>query len=311
MRDLALDKTPSLGDVDVYSHHKEQLLRGILLPLVANPPRLPRLSERAWRAAFSTPQGVPGLQAALTDERLQRLLAWVLSTTSPRHQLGAAAAVLAVLDAAVGAGVSDPDALARDIRAAAWAARPVATRLQSQARTSPSPYLERQPDPAGRADLSAQRADSPFLSPASLLLRQAGYELTADAALGDRLAAGLDVVLAHWTTAAQPGGGLPAFFAENPLRSTKRLAVRLGRDRDLLYLLYGPQPGRGRPLQVARRRGMAYWVALVWLTERAGEPPPHVPRDALAHWRHELSRLRPETTRGLWTGADSSDTQSA
>ena len=257
------------------------------------------------------PKGVPGLQATLTDRRLQPLLAWVLSTTRPSHHLGATAAVLAALDAAVGAGVNDPDAVARDLWAAVCAAHPVATRLKSQARTSPSPYLERQPDPAGRTDRSAQRGDSPFLSPASLLLCQAGYELTADAALADRLAAALDVVLAHWASAAQPGGGLPAFFAENPLRSTKRLAVRLGRDRDLMYLLYGPQPGRGRPLQVARRRGLAYWAALAWLTERSGEPPPRVPRDAVAHWRHELARLRLEATPVLWAGPDSSDTRSA
>ena len=54
---------------------------------------------------------------------------------------------------------------------------------------------------------------------------------------------------------ATASANLPAFFSEDRLRADKRLAVRLGGDRDLLYLVYGPQPGRGRPIQEARRRG--------------------------------------------------------
>lgn len=290
----------------------DALLCAILAPLVAIPLPMPGWTMPAWRKALQRPENVTTpLQSLLDGGRLGPLLAWVTSRARPSQHLGVAAAALAVLDSAVHAGERDVTVLARELQAAVLAVRPVPTRLRSQARTYPSPFLERQPDPPGRTSASADHADSPFLSPASLLLRQSGYELGADGALADRLAAALDVVLAHWASAAQPGDGLPAFFAENPLRSTRRLAVRLGRDRDLMYLLYGPQPGRGRPLQVARRRGLAYWAALVWLTERAGQPPPRVPRDVVAHWRHELSRLRPKATPVLWEGPDSSDTQSA
>jgi hypothetical protein len=290
-------------------HH----LFAVLTPLVLDPLPMPGWTLPAWRKAMQRPERAPILlQSSFDAGRLQPLLAWVSSTTGPSQHLGAVAAALAVLDTALHSGQPDVTALARELRSAVLAVRPLATRLHPQARTLASPFLDRRPDPAGGTDLSAQRTDSPFLSPASLLLRQAGYELRADAALADRLAATLDVVVAHWASASQPGEGLPAFFAENPLRSTKRLAVRLGRDRDLMYLLYGPQPGRGRPLQVARRRGLAYWAALAWLTERAGEPPPQVPGDAVAHWSHELSRLAPEATPGLWAALlDSSDTHSA
>ena len=170
----------------------DPLLYAILAPLVMDPPPMPGWTLPAWRKAMQRPESAPVLlQSSLAGGRLQPLLAWVSSKTRPSLHLGAAAAALAVLDTAVHRGQPDVTALARELHSAVLAVRPLATRLHSQARTLPSPYLDRRPDPAGRTDQSAQRADSPFLSPASLLLRQAGYELRADAALADRLAASL------------------------------------------------------------------------------------------------------------------------
>lgn len=143
------------------------------------------------------------------------------------------------------------------------------------------------------------------------LLGQAGCDLHHDPVLADRLSVALDVAVEHWTADAEPGAGLPAFRSENVLRSTKRLAVLLGRDRDLLHLVYGPQPGRGRPLQVARQRGLAYWVAVGLGADRLDQPAPVVPAVVVAHWRQELGRLGSAPGPGLAQAMDRSDTPSA
>ena len=90
-------------------------------------------------------------------------------------------------------------------------------------------------------------ADSPFLPTAAHLLGLAGFDLADDSAFAQRLVVVLDVVLGHWMATARPGAGLPEFAPEDRLRSDKRLAVRLGADRDLLYLVYGPNPGAVAP----------------------------------------------------------------
>lgn len=69
------------------------------------------------------------------------------------------------------------------------------------------------------------------------------------------------------------------------------MSCLLGADRDLQRLVEGPAPGRGRPLQVARRRGLAYWVALALLAAADYDPLPAIPLEVTAHWRRELSRL--------------------
>ncbi len=236
----------------------DALLCVIVAPRVADPLPMPGWTVPAWRKAMQRPESAAVSLLSFNDARLGPLLAWVTSKTRPSQHLGAAAAALAVLDTAVSSGDRDVTAVARELQTAVLAVRPEVTRLQSQARTFPSPHLERQPDPASRTDPSAGRADSPFLSPAALLLRQSGYELRADAALADRMAAALDVVLAHWANTAQPGGGLPAFFAEGPLRSTKRLAV--GSDETATSCTCSTGPSRAAA-------GLCRWRAdVVWPT---------------------------------------------
>jgi hypothetical protein len=173
---------------------------------------------------------------------------------------------------------------------------------------SASPHMDRHAAPTSPL---ARASESPFLETAVELLDRVGYDLGADRALACRLVVALDVVLGHWMSNARPGEGLPAFFSEDRLRSDKRLAVRLGRDRDLLYLVYGPQPGRGRPLQEARQRGLAYWVALTWRAERLGEAAVPPPGQVLAHWRQELYRLATATEVIPSATTDRSDAPSA
>ena len=211
---------------------------------------------------------------------------------------------MAALDAAVHGGERDPYRLGAEVEAAVRGARPLPGRAHPQARTSPSPHMDRHAAPDLRATAPAA---SPFLPVAMALLRRAGHELPRDAHFPGRLAAALDVALAHWTTGSRPGGGLPDFAPEDRLRSDKRLGVRLGADRDLLYLVYGPQPGRGRALQEARRRGLAYWVALTWRAGQLGERPPVPPPRVLAHWHQELCRLSEGRAAGAHGTAHSPD----
>jgi hypothetical protein len=285
-------------------HGADRLLCGILAPLLEGPPAIPAWDERAWRAAFARPHSAPGLADALADRRLQPLMAWVASQVPPSRHLGAAAVCLAVLGAAVQRGERDPYRLGAEVEAAVRAARPLPDRAHAQARTSPSAHMDRHAAPDLRATAPT---GSPFLPAATALLRRAGHELSRDARFAGRLAAALDVALAHWTTGSRPGGGLPDFAPEDRLRSDKRLGVRLGADRDLLYLVYGPQPGRGRPLQEARRRGLAYWVALTWRAGQLGERPPVPPPRVLAHWHQELCRLSEGQGAGAHGAAHSPD----
>jgi hypothetical protein len=212
----------------------------------------------------------------------------VVDRTGPTHHLGAVAEALTVLGTTVGDPEPDVAAIAERLIATVTTARPLGSRVRGQARVFSSACMDR------RADVEplVLDRDSAFVRPATVLLGQAGCDLRAYPALLGRVAATLDVAVNHWTAGARPGIGLPEFRAEHHLRSTKRLRVQLGADRDLLYLIYGPQPGRGRPLQVARQRGLAYWVAVTVRAEHLGQPTPAAPPAVAAHWRHELSRLR-------------------
>jgi hypothetical protein len=268
----------------------------ILSSLLEDPPLLPGWPPGTWRAALRRSCGVEDLSRTLVDVRLQPVLAWVASRAVPTRHLGALAEVLAVLDAELTEKTVNAAMLARRIEEAVIAARQLAPRHSGQARVAPSPSTDMYAAPSAS---TAARDESPFSRIASTLLKVAGHEPQADDPLMVRLAAALDVALDHWMRGAERGGGLPPFTSEHRLRSTHRLAVRLGRDRDLLHLVYGPQPGRGRDLQTARRRGLAYWVAATWCAEHLGGPVPAVPAPVVAHWRKELGELRIGSSREL------------
>jgi hypothetical protein len=123
--------------------------------------------------------------------------------------------------------------------------------------------------------------------------------------LAERLAAALDVAVNHWLDGAKRGGGLPVFRFGHTRFYGHRLIVKLGADRDLLRLVAGPQPGRGRNRQVAWQRGLAYWVARIWSSRMAGEPLPMIPPEVIAHWRKEIDALLDSPARDVETGLDS------
>ncbi len=87
--------------------------------------------------------------------------------------------------------------------------------------------------------------------------------------------------------AASPSSGGPRKGANK-----HRVSHLLGADRDLQRLVEGPGPGRGRPLQAARQRGLAYWVAVALRSATEGTPLPALPAKVVDHWRRELSRLQ-------------------
>jgi hypothetical protein len=263
-------------------------LHSILTSLAENPPPLPGWPPAQWRSALRRYGAAEDLIRSLFDARLRTILAWIASRTTPDRHLGAVAAVLAVLDAELTREDTDASMLMRRVHMATITAAPLNARRHSQARVAATASVGTWAAPSA---CSVARDESPFVSIATRLIHNAGCELEADGPLSVRLGAALDVAVDHWMSGAQPGGGLPPFRSEHPLRSSRRLAVVLGRDRDLLHLVYGPHPGRGRGLQTARRRGLAYWVAVTWRAERLAEAVPTIPAPVVFHWRAELHRL--------------------
>lgn len=266
------------------------LLAAILVPILVDPPEMPDWPHGRWRAAMAQVRGAPAPPEVLGDPRLRPLLAWASTQAAPPRRLGAAAAALAILDAAVANGTADPEGLAEVMAGAVRTAPPVGVRPRGQRDISPTGTMDRHPDPSGPAADAADRDQLSIADVAANLLDTVGCDLRAHPALRRRLVAAVDVVAAHWLSDAAPGGGLPAFRSEHGRRYESRLYTRLGNDRDLLRLLWGPNPSRGHTLQECRRRGLVYWAAR-WWTATDGMPPPPVPTEVVAHWRREMARL--------------------
>lgn len=123
------------------------------------------------------------------------------------------------------------------------------------------------------------------------LLAQAGCRLATHPDLVRRIEAAVDVCLGCWLENAEAGGGFPEFRRAEEKNHKHRVSYLLGADRDLHRLVEGPAPGRGRPLNVTRRRGVAYWVALALRAAAEGTSLPVFPPEVAEHWRSELSRL--------------------
>lgn len=122
------------------------------------------------------------------------------------------------------------------------------------------------------------------------LLRLAGTDRSA--VLAERVV-GAVVQAAEWWAAhavAVPtvvdGPTLPGIVPAQDLRPSERLPQAL-RDVDLLGLVAGPHPGRGRPCQVAWRRGLTYWTAAC-LAQVTSDLPPSA---TVRWWRTQLSVL--------------------
>ena len=90
------------------------------------------------------------------------------------------------------------------------------------------------------------------------------------------------------------GHGVPGVVPARKLRGPDRLAAAVS-CTTLLGLVAGPHPGRGRPCQVAWRRGLTYWVAVEFCM---GPHAPAPPAETVRWWRSQLTaaaQANPET----------------
>lgn len=263
-------------------------------PLVAwilvDPPSFPGWGVNRWRRLLGSDDPPDRIPDALGNVRVGPLLAWIAERTAPEMRLAAVAGALAALDHAVHQGELDPLVVAERLGTAAATSRPLRTRSSIETVAVTSWDLEQEPAPPLSAD---DESDSPLATTAGQLLRQAGLDIRAHPGLARRLAATLDIAIDHWLEGAERGGGLPAFRDEHRRFYGQRLIVKLGVDRDLLRLLAGPHPGRGRDRQTAWQRGLTYWVARVWSARVTGSAPPVIPPEVIAHWRGEIGGLIP------------------
>ena len=258
---------------------------------------LPMWREQEWRAALRyldtgpRPSGATLARAEIRnavvrDPALRGLLAWAAVRRPLSYQLGAIAAALAALCEAHATGEADAEVLAGRIIAAVDQARvlrycPVSDRAMladCDAIADATPV-----GAGGRPSLVSMVLPD--------LLDRAGLCVSAQPFLARRVEAAVDVCLAVWLRNAQAGEGLPEFRRAEATNSRRRVAFLLGGDRDLQRLVEGPLPGRGRPLSVTRRRGLAYWVALAFCSAADGNPLPPVPPEVAGHWRNELCRV--------------------
>lgn len=274
-----------------------QPLVSILSPLTSTPPYLPPWREQDWRAALryrdTGPRPSPATLArarlrdmALRDPVLADLVRWAANRRPLSYQLGALAAALATLGQCLAAGEADVEALAGRVICAVDQARML--------QYCPVPDRTVLSDCDAIADARPLGAgDRPSLVSLVVphLLDRAGCRLSTQPVLARRIEAAVDVCLGAWLQSAQAGDGLPEFRRAEERNHKHRVSSLLGADRDLQRLVEGPAPGRGRPLQVVRRRGLAYWVALALCSAADGSPLPALPPEVTGHWQSELSRV--------------------
>jgi hypothetical protein len=79
------------------------------------------------------------------------------------------------------------------------------------------------------------------------------------------------------------GPRLPGVMPAQSLRDSERISAHVS-DMQLLQLVAGPHPGRGRPSQVAWRRGLTFWTAALLLEPKVLRPP----CEAIRWWRSQL-----------------------
>ena len=260
----------------------------LVAPILEHPPTFPGWPVTAWRRALGSSSLTSRSLRVLGDVNVGSLLAWVAARTDPKRRMGAAADVLATLDQAVCHGQADAVVVGTRVLAAADAARPLPVRSVNSTRTRTTPDADGRPEPLS---WTQSGTDGSLTQTAATLLRHASLDLRTHPHLARRLAVALDLAVEQWLSGSPPGAGLPPFPGEHERAYGDRLFVKLGPDRDLLRLVAGPHPGRGRNRQVAWQRGLAYWVGVVLAAGATGEAPPSVPSEVIAHWRKELAVL--------------------
>ncbi|MHB1533081.1 MAG: hypothetical protein ACYC1D_00400 [Acidimicrobiales bacterium] len=288
------DGTPSLGFRD---RDRQRITNIVSAILAALPSPLPAWREQDWRSALrfrdtgprpsrATLARAEVRDVALGDPVLGDLVRWAANRRPLSYQLGAIAAALATLGQGLASSEADVEVLAGRVICAVDQARVL--------RYCPVPDRAMLSDCDAIADATPVGAgDRPSLVSMVLphLLDRAGCRLSEQPVLARRIEVAVDVCLGDWLQSAQAGGGLPEFRRAEARNHKHRVSCLLGADRDLQRLVEGPAPGRGRPLEVARRRGLGYWVALALPSAADGSPLPALPPDVTGHWRSELSRL--------------------
>jgi hypothetical protein len=268
---------------------------------------LPDWSYTVWCRALAYPDVDSRPHHATTDLGRRRdavlavtpvadLVEWA-GRRRPTEPVAAVAAALCAARAACQSGVGDTVdlvAVARQVARAVDIARP------PRAPRRHGPPLVEHPDRLRSPDPDPVRRGNPnFDRAVGALLRMAGTR--TDSRCARRVEDAVAVAADWWTTHATPvpgavdGLALPGVVPAQDLREDQRLS-QLVPDATLLGLVAGPRPGRGRPCQVAWRRGMTYWVAARLVCDGAAA---HPPVSTIRWWRQQLSDLSADDSTAL------------
>lgn len=277
---------------------------GSLVTVLLDPtsgPDLPHWSYRTWWHALHYPDLADRSHRAtkelgrqrdtvLDDAAVRMLVEWAGRRRRTHPVAGAAAALVTLHDARMRQRVGHPPAdsaeVTRSLVIAVDHAQPLHARHTRRDATllDPERLADRAPEPTV--------AEHPRLPDAvSRLLRLAGAE--RDHRLQRRVEGAVVQAGDWWARHARAvpadaaGPDLPGIVPAQELRASERLAAAVSAT-ELLALVAGPRPGRGRPCQVAWRRGLTYWVAVDLATDGTG-PVPGV--GTLRWWHSALSEI--------------------
>ncbi len=229
--------------------------------------------------------------AVLALEPVADLVEWA-GRRRPTEPVVAAAAALCTARVALRVG----DASSIDLVAAArQVLRSVDIARPPRAARWHGPVLVEDPDRLRAPDPDpVSRDDACFHRAVGALLHLAGAYVDSRCArrVEDAIAFTADWWTAHSTPipGAVDGPALPGVIPAQQLREDQRLSSLVA-DPTVLALVAGPRPGRGRPCQVAWRRGMTYWVAARLVCDT---PAAHPPVPTIRWWRKQLSALSGE-----------------
>jgi hypothetical protein len=278
-------------------------LAPIIAALVCGADRrcLPDWTYATWCRALEYPELRPRAHATtkelghrrdevLSHSAVRSLVEWAGSRKRDNPVAGAAAALVAVrsADAGAGGGPLDLSELTHLVAVAVDSAQTV----RSSSTYRRHLRLLAEPDRLPAVAQDAAVAENPRLSEAvGTLLHLAG----ADS--GSQFAATVEGAVVQagdwWTRHSAPvpasieGPCLPGLLLARRLRPAERLSAHVS-DSRLLRLVAGPHPGRGRPCQIAWRRGLTFWVA-VHLSSPDGSCRP--PAETVRWWRTQLDAL--------------------
>lgn len=273
-------------------------------------PVLPGWSYQQWWRALQYPDMGDRAHTVTREQGRQRdvvlghpkvaaMVEWAGQRRHRDPQAGMAAALVALRLAQ-----ADPERRTDPVTATRWMVEVVdqARPLRVPVRHREAPLFDPERIAAGPID-DTPREDPRVGTVVGALLRLAGTE-RADS-LAEQVT-GAVIQAADWWIAhavAVPtsvdGPGLPGIVPAQELPAAERLPRALGHP-ELLGLVAGPNPGRGRPCQVAWRRGLTYWVAVALADETATSRPPGA---TVRWWRTRLDTIAADSGHGVTVSA--------